>query len=116
MELRPGKGGAGAKNAGGEGGAPVGGGGNPRPVHRRRDQGHGVDHNLLMLALSLKDGEDAPQLLSHPLHARAKQWWVSISPMSHPRFDNWEYREVTPGGVGSPTRSTRATACSASPP
>ena len=60
----------------------------------------GVDRHLLGLALSVKDGETAPGLLSHPLTARAKTWRVSTSHLTHPRFDSWGYGEVVPNGVG----------------
>jgi carnitine O-acetyltransferase len=60
----------------------------------------GVDRHLLGLALSVKDGEEAPSLFSHPLHTRAKTWRVSTSHLTHPRFDSWGYGEVTPNGVG----------------
>lgn len=60
----------------------------------------GVDRHLLGLALSVKEGESAPDLFSHPLHTQAKTWRVSTSHLTHPRFDNWGYGEVTPNGVG----------------
>lgn len=60
----------------------------------------GVDRHLLGLALSVKDGETAPPLFSHPLHGRSKTWRVSTSHLTHPRFDSWGYGEVTPNGVG----------------
>eukprot|EP00571_Detonula_confervacea_P001743 CAMPEP_0172314344 /NCGR_PEP_ID=MMETSP1058-20130122/22271_1 /TAXON_ID=83371 /ORGANISM="Detonula confervacea, Strain CCMP 353" /LENGTH=661 /DNA_ID=CAMNT_0013028179 /DNA_START=120 /DNA_END=2105 /DNA_ORIENTATION=- len=63
-------------------------------------KGMGVDRHLLGLALSVKDGETAPPLFSHPLYARAKTWRVSTSHLTHPRFDSWGYGEVTPNGVG----------------
>ena len=60
----------------------------------------GVDRHLLGLALSVKDGETAPPLFSHPLYVRSKTWRVSTSHLTHPRFDSWGYGEVTPEGVG----------------
>eukprot|EP00585_Thalassiosira_rotula_P012090 CAMPEP_0196137176 /NCGR_PEP_ID=MMETSP0910-20130528/5245_1 /TAXON_ID=49265 /ORGANISM="Thalassiosira rotula, Strain GSO102" /LENGTH=670 /DNA_ID=CAMNT_0041397603 /DNA_START=146 /DNA_END=2155 /DNA_ORIENTATION=+ len=60
----------------------------------------GVDRHFLGLALSVKDGESAPPLFSHPLYARSKTWRVSTSHLTHPRFDSWGYGEVTPDGVG----------------
>eukprot|EP00970_Alexandrium_tamarense_P018651 scaffold13358_cov198-Alexandrium_tamarense.AAC.14 len=60
----------------------------------------GVDRHLLGLALSVKDGETAPPLFSHPLYVRSKTWRVSTSHLTHPRFDSWGYGEVTPNGVG----------------
>jgi len=60
----------------------------------------GVDRHLLGLALSVKDGETAPPLFSHPLLARSKKWRVSTSHLTHPRFDNWGYGEVVSDGVG----------------
>ena len=60
----------------------------------------GVDRHFLGLALSLKEGETAPSLFSHPLYARAKTWRVSTSHLTHPRFDSWGYGEVVPDGVG----------------
>ena len=60
----------------------------------------GVDRHFLGLALSLKEGETAPTLYSDPVYARAKTWRVSTSHLTHPRFDNWGYGEVTPNGVG----------------
>lgn len=60
----------------------------------------GVDRHFLGLALSVKDGETAPTLYSDPVYARAKTWRVSTSHLTHPRFDNWGYGEVTPNGVG----------------
>jgi carnitine O-acetyltransferase len=63
-------------------------------------QGMGVDRHLLGLQMCVKDGESAPDLYSHPLHARSKTWRVSTSNLTHPRFVNWGYGEVTPTGVG----------------
>lgn len=63
-------------------------------------KGMGVDRHLLGLALSVKDGEVAPPLFSHPLYVRSKTWRVSTSHLTHPRFDSWGYGEVTPDGVG----------------
>lgn len=60
----------------------------------------GVDRHFLGLALSVKDGESAPTLFSHPLYDRSKTWRVSTSHLTHPRFDSWGYGEVTPNGVG----------------
>ncbi|KAL9190955.1 hypothetical protein ACHAXT_000661 [Thalassiosira profunda] len=60
----------------------------------------GVDRHFLGLALSVKEGETAPPLFSHPLYARSKTWRVSTSHLTHPRFDSWGYGEVTPNGVG----------------
>lgn len=60
----------------------------------------GVDRHLLGLALSAREGEEAPALFSHPLLARSKTWRVSTSHLTHPRFDSWGYGEVTPDGVG----------------
>ena len=60
----------------------------------------GVDRHLLGLALTVKEGETAPPLFSHPLYARSKKWRVSTSHLTHPRFDSWGYGEVTPDGVG----------------
>ena len=60
----------------------------------------GVDRHLLGLALSVKDGETAPPLFSHPLYVRSKTWRVSTSHLTHPRFDSWGYGEVIPEGVG----------------
>lgn len=60
----------------------------------------GVDRHFLGLALAVKEGEEAPPLLSHPLFARSKTWRVSTSHLTHPRFDSWGYGEVTPNGVG----------------
>lgn len=60
----------------------------------------GVDRHLLGLALSVKEGETAPDLFSHPLIARSKTWRVSTSHLTHPRFDSWGFGEVVPNGVG----------------
>eukprot|EP00804_Cyclotella_cryptica_P024825 CCRYP_001770-RA/>CCRYP_001770-RA protein AED:0.34 eAED:0.34 QI:323/1/1/1/0.8/0.66/6/2282/674 len=60
----------------------------------------GVDRHFLGLALSVKDGETAPSLFSHPLYTRSKTWRVSTSHLTHPRFDSWGYGEVVPNGVG----------------
>lgn len=60
----------------------------------------GVDRHFLGLLLSVKDGEEAPALYSHPLYAKSKTWRVSTSHLTHPRFDSWGYGEVTPDGVG----------------
>ena len=60
----------------------------------------GVDRHLLGLAMSVKEGENAPDLFSHPLTARSKTWRVSTSHLTHPRFDSWGYGEVVPNGVG----------------
>jgi carnitine O-acetyltransferase len=63
-------------------------------------KGMGVDRHLTGLSMLVQDGEMAPSLYSHPLFARAKTWRVSTSNLSHPKFENWGYGEVTPTGVG----------------
>ena len=63
-------------------------------------KGMGVDRHLTGLSLLVKDGESAPALYSHPLFVRSKTWRVSTSNLSHPKFENWGYGEVTPSGVG----------------
>ena len=63
-------------------------------------KGMGVDRHLFGLSMLVADGEAAPVLYSNPLFARAKTWRVSTSNLTHPKFDNWGYGEVTPNGVG----------------
>ena len=63
-------------------------------------KGMGVDRHLTGLSLLVAEGETAPVLYSHPLFARAKTWRVSTSNLTHPKFENWGYGEVTPTGVG----------------
>jgi carnitine O-acetyltransferase len=46
---------------------------------RLASQAQGVDRHLLGLGLVAKDGEELPDLLSHPLHVRSKTWRVSTS-------------------------------------
>lgn len=63
-------------------------------------KGLGVDRHLLGLSLLVADGEKAPALYSLPAFVRSKTWRVSTSNLTHPKFDNWGYGEVTPKGVG----------------
>lgn len=63
-------------------------------------KGMGVDRHLTGLSLLVAEGETAPALYSHPLFARSKTWRVSTSNLTHPKFENWGYGEVTPTGVG----------------
>jgi len=60
----------------------------------------GVDRHLLGLLLTVGENETAPDLYADPVYQRAKTWRVSTSNLSHPRFVNWGYGEVTPMGVG----------------
>jgi carnitine O-acetyltransferase len=63
-------------------------------------KGMGVDRHLTGLSFLVADGETAPSLYSHPLFGRSKTWRVSTSNLTHPKFENWGYGEVTPTGVG----------------
>ena len=63
-------------------------------------QAQGVDRHFLGLLLSVQDNEAAPDLFADPVFQRSKTWRVSTSNLSHPRFVNWGYGEVTPTGVG----------------
>lgn len=63
-------------------------------------QAMGVDRHLFGLSMLVGEGDAAPVLFSDPLYARAKTWRVSTSNLTHPKFDNWGYGEVTPNGVG----------------
>jgi carnitine O-acetyltransferase len=63
-------------------------------------KGMGVDRHLLGLQFLVAEGETPPNLYSHPLFVRSKTWRVSTSNLSHPKFENWGYGEVTPTGVG----------------
>jgi carnitine O-acetyltransferase len=63
-------------------------------------QAQGVDRHFLGLALSIENGETAPDLFADAVFQRSKTWRVSTSNLSHPRFVNWGYGEVVPNGVG----------------
>eukprot|EP00547_Thalassionema_nitzschioides_P001493 CAMPEP_0194206622 /NCGR_PEP_ID=MMETSP0156-20130528/5591_1 /TAXON_ID=33649 /ORGANISM="Thalassionema nitzschioides, Strain L26-B" /LENGTH=652 /DNA_ID=CAMNT_0038933183 /DNA_START=106 /DNA_END=2064 /DNA_ORIENTATION=+ len=63
-------------------------------------KGLGVDRHLFGLSLLVADGEKAPALYSLPAFVRSKTWRVSTSNLTHPKFDNWGYGEVTTLGVG----------------
>jgi carnitine O-acetyltransferase len=52
-------------------------------------QGQGVDRHFFGLSLSVKDGEEAPDIFADPVFARSKRWRVSSSHLTHPRFANW---------------------------
>lgn len=60
----------------------------------------GVDRHFFGLSMLVGEGEVAPTLFSHPLFTRSKTWRVSTSNLTHPKFDNWGFGEVTPNGVG----------------
>ena len=60
----------------------------------------GVDRHFLGLALCVQEGEASPDLFADPVFQRSKTWRVSTSNLSHPKFVNWGYGEVTPMGVG----------------
>lgn len=63
-------------------------------------KGMGVDRHLLGLSMCVQEGEEAPDLYSHPLFVRSKRWRVSTSHLTHPKFENWGFGQVVPDGVG----------------
>jgi carnitine O-acetyltransferase len=74
---------------------------------RLASQAQGVDRHLMGLGLAAEEGEDLPDLLLHPLHARSKLWRVSTStlPGTSPGFG-----PVCDTGVGI-GYDVRATSC-----
>jgi len=70
----------------------------------------GVDRHFFGLSMLVQDGEEAPDLYSHPLFIRSKRWRVSTSNLTHPKFENWGYGEVFPDGVGL-AYSVKSDAC-----
>lgn len=59
-------------------------------------KGNAVDRHFFGLSMMIQDGDDTPDLFSHPLFIRSKHWRVSSSCLPHaPGFG-----EVVPDGVG----------------
>jgi len=62
--------------------------------------GQGVDRHLFGLKMSLKEGEEVPELYKDEAFSKSNHWELSTSQLSSVYFDGWGYGEVVPDGYG----------------
>ncbi|OMJ27082.1 Carnitine O-acetyltransferase, mitochondrial [Smittium culicis] len=62
--------------------------------------GYGVDRHLLGLKLSLKEGEEMPELFKDPVFGQSSTWMISTSNISSKYFLSWGWSEVVGDGYG----------------
>ncbi|KAJ2504621.1 Carnitine O-acetyltransferase mitochondrial [Coemansia sp. RSA 2052] len=63
-------------------------------------EGRGVDRHLLGLRLSLRPGEEKPEIFRDAAYAESSHWYLSTSQLSSEHFEGWGFSEVVPDGYG----------------
>ncbi|CAG8586362.1 9627_t:CDS:2, partial [Diversispora eburnea] len=62
--------------------------------------GRGCDRHLLGLRMSLKSGEEKPEIFNDIAFSRSSHWNLSTSQLSSEYFDGYGWGEVVPDGYG----------------
>ncbi|KAI0730695.1 carnitine acetyl transferase [Earliella scabrosa] len=67
---------------------------------RAAGNARGIDRHLLGLKMSVKEGEQMPEVFSHPVVKRSSYWVLSTSAIYTKNFGPYGWGEVVPDGFG----------------